>query len=377
MDQLETPTLILDEKRLDANIGKMREKLSRETMSLRPHLKTCKSLKVANKISLPGLESKITVSTLSEAEYFFEGGYTDILYAVSIVPQKLKRIKALQDAGATVTLILDTMVAAQQTAQMAQELETTFPCLIEIDSDGKRAGLAPDDEQIPNIAKYLDDVEGLIFSGVMTHAGGSYYCNNPAGIAIVAEQERSAITQAADIIRSKNISCPVVSMGSTPTAFFANSFEGITEIRAGVYVFQDMVMQALGVCETEDIAISVLTTVISHNPAHNRVLIDAGSLALSADPGKKNQFGKTHFGQICNVKGAKVLEGVFVTSTNQEHGLISLEGTNYSLADFPIGSRLRILPNHACITAAAYPGYHVLKQNSNEVSDYWLRSNGW
>ncbi|MBL4667216.1 MAG: alanine racemase, partial [Sneathiella sp.] len=293
------------------------------------------------------------------------------------VPSKLNRVKALQEAGATLTLLLDTLVTAKQISEAGRKLGTTFPCFIEIDCDGKRAGLKPDDNAVLTIAKHLDEAQGASLSGVMTHSGGSYYCNTRDEIFEAAEQERKAITQAATAIRAQNINCPVVSAGSTPTATYTHSTNGITEIRAGVFVFQDMVMQALGVCQTDDIAISVLSSVISHNPAHNRLLIDAGSLALSADPGKKNNRGQSHFGQVCKPNTAEVLDGLFVTSTNQEHGLISLEGTAYALEDFPIGSQLRILPNHVCITAAAYTGYHVIGSDTGEISAYWPRHNGW
>ncbi len=377
LDTIETPALILDEHRLDANIKKMRMRLSTAGVEFRPHLKTCKSLDIANRILPPTEGSKITVSTLAEAEYFLKGGYRDILYAVSIAPNKLKRVKALQEAGANMTLLLDTLVAAKQISEAGQEMGTTFPCFIEIDCDGKRAGLKPEDTAVLEIAKRLDEASGVSLSGVMTHSGGSYYCKNIDEIYDVAEQERLAIIQAAAAIRKQGIICSVVSAGSTPTATYTRSTDSITEIRAGVYVFQDMVMQALGVCQTDDIAISVLSTVISHNSAHNRLLIDAGSLALSADPGLKNEKGQTHFGQVCEREDAKVLEGLFVSSTNQEHGLISLAGTNYSLNDFPIGSQLRILPNHACITAAAYPGYHIISSETGDVSAYWPRHNGW
>jgi len=374
-DILETPSLILNEQRLIANIAKMKIIAEQANIDLRPHLKTCKSLHVANRILPPGPNSKITVSTLAEADYFLSGGYTDILYAVSIAPQKLARVKALQDAGAKIILLLDNQETAEKVATAGQRMGTSFPCLIEIDCDGKRAGLMPNDPEIIKIARLLHNTEGTSLAGVMTHAGGSYYAKDTTEIKSVAEQERTAITDAADMITATDLPCPIRSAGSTPTLTYADSFNGLTEIRAGVYVFQDMVMQALGVCSTDDIALSVLTTVISHNKAHNRILVDAGSLALSADPGKANAAGKTHFGQVCQIGTTKVIDGLFISSCNQEHGLISLDGTNYTFDDFPISSRLQILPNHACITAAAYPGYHV--STAAGGMDYWPRCSGW
>ena len=373
---LETPALLLDKGILSRNIKNMAQRLSAFGVQLRPHLKTCKSLDVAERIVPPGPAAPITVSTLAEAEYFLNGGYTDILYAVSIVPSKLQHVAALQDKGAKITLILDTCVAATAMAEAAEKLQADFQCLIEIDCDGKRAGLKPDDPEILRIAEILHSAPRVQLSGVMTHAGGSYYCKTTDELTRFAEQERTAITSAAAYLRNHGHACTIVSMGSTPTVTFAQNLEGVTEVRAGVYVFQDMVMQALGVCTCEDIAISVLATVISHNPAHNRILIDAGSLALSADPGAPNHLGKSHFGQVCTADTGQVIPGLFVTSSNQEHGLLSLDDTSYNLSDFPIGSQLRILPNHACITAAAYPAYQVI-DGSDTILDVWGRCNGW
>lgn len=374
-DTLSTPALLLDRHRLDANIGHLQTRLETASVALRPHLKTAKSLAVAKRMIKPG-HGGITVSTLHEADYFFQGGYTDILYAVSIVPQKLPYVKDLQDKGATITLLLDSVEIAEQVSKFGVENNTTFPCLIEIDCDGKRAGLKADDPALITVARCLVEAIGASCQGVMTHAGGSYYSQSQDEIRAMAEQERKAITEAAAAIRNAGFPCPVVSMGSTPTAYFGESFDGISEIRAGVYVFQDMVMEALQVCDTSQIALSVLATVISHKKDKNRLLVDAGSLALSADPGKKNAAGQTHFGQVCNAESGEPYPDLWISGTNQEHGLISLGGTTFSFDGFPIGSRIRILPNHACITAAAYPGYHVIDNDAN-VIDYWERCNGW
>lgn len=373
---LDTPQLILDEERMLNNINKLKGILEEKSVTLRPHLKTCKSLDVAREIKAPGPDASITVSTLKEAEYFFQGGYGDILYAVSITPHKLTRLKKLQDQGATITLILDHLAAAKLINEAAINLGTRFPVLIEIDCDGKRAGLNADDPALVPLGQYIDSSEGLELAGVMTHSGGSYASRDIPEIRDTAVKEQKAITTAAARLKEAGLPCPIVSVGSTPTATYGDIYEGVTEVRAGVYVFQDMVMEALNVCDTSDIAISVLATVISHNEQGNRVLIDAGSLALSADPGKPNHLGQKHFGQVCRADTCAPIQNLFVTSMNQEHGLISLEGLDYNFEDFPIGSQLRILPNHACITAAAYDQYQVIDKKG-VIQKTYDRCNGW
>ncbi|MCG8492579.1 MAG: alanine racemase [Sneathiellales bacterium] len=375
LTDLNTPALILDKSILDRNIALLAQRLEKYDCILRPHLKTCKSADIARRIN-PDLSMPVTVSTLHEAEYFLENGITDILYAVSIVPGKLKQVKHLQDKGAYMILLLDTVEAATLASTSALQLDAEFPCLVEVDCDGKRAGLKPEAPELIDVAKALTQLPGVQMKGVMTHCGGSYYCQGEEEMVVIAEQERTAITKAADRIQKAGFECPVVSMGSTPTVTFARSLDGVTEVRAGVYVFQDMVMQALGVCKTSDIALSVLSTVISHNSSENRILIDAGSLALSADPGKVNPNGDPHFGLVCHAEDCKPFDNLWVTSSNQEHGLISLTNTPYTPSDFPIGSQVRILPNHACITAAAYAEYQVV-DGSDEITDRWQRCNRW
>jgi len=376
LSELDTPVLLLDEARMLSNINKLKGILEKKSVTLRPHLKTCKSVDIAQKIKPVGPNASITVSTLKEAEYFFKGGYGDILYAISITPHKLIRLKKLQDRGAKITLILDDVDAAKLIDAAIAELHTNFPCLIEIDCDGKRAGLKADDPDLVPLGNYIHNSNGLTLAGVMTHSGGSYASRDIVEIRNTAEAEQKSITTAAIRLKEAGLPCPIVSVGSTPTATYGEMYDGVTEVRAGVYVFQDMVMQALDVCATSDIAISVLATVISHNKVGNRLLIDAGSLALSADPGKPNHLGQKHFGQVCRSRDCSPIEGVFVTSMNQEHGLISLENLSYSFDDFPIGSQLRILPNHACITAAAYDRYHVLDEGG-EIQKTYDRCNGW
>ncbi len=155
---------------------------------------------------------------------------------------------------------------------------------IEIDSGGGRAGLPyPALPGLLDIARVLHEAPGVDLAGVMTHAGHSYHQSTPDGIAGVAEQERLAIVTAAEKLRAAGIPCPIVSGGSTPTAMHSRDFTGITEMRPGVYVFNDLDQEYIGACGADDIALSVLASVIGHYPHRNQLLVDAGALALSKD----------------------------------------------------------------------------------------------
>lgn len=349
-----TPALLLDAPKMHANIARMNAAVRAQGVQLRPHLKTAKSVEIAGEMTA-GWSSAVTVSTLKEAEAFAAAGYSDILYAVGIAPAKLDQAAKLETA-----LILDSVDAAQAVAAHPHR----FTVLIEIDSDGQRAGVRPDDsERLLTIA----DTLGPRLQGVMTHRGGSYGARDPGELPAHAEAERAAVVQAAETLRVAGHACPVVSVGSTPTALFARDLTGVTEVRAGVYVFNDLVMAGLGVCAVEDIAISVLATVIGHRAERGWVVTDAGWMALSRDQGRGDQG--------CGLVAGH--DDLIVVSANQEHGILAdRHGRPVDLSRFPVGSRLRILPNHACATAAQHDRYHVLDE-AGAVTQVWPRFGGW
>lgn len=368
----ETPVLLLDRQRMERNIARMRGHLSALGVRMRPHVKTNKCLEVAR--SIAGAESgPITVSTLREAQFFLQHGFTDILYAVAIAPNKFAQAARLMRMGASLTLILDSMETATQLADHAIAEGLGFDVLLEIDCDGHRSGLAPDSPLIVAIAMELRR-GGIELKGVMTHAGNSYNSKSVAEIKACARQERDAVLLAAKTLRETGFAAPVVSVGSTPTALFAEDLSGVTEVRAGVFVFFDLVMAGLGVCELDDIAVSVLTTVIGHQAEKGWTIVDAGWMALSRDRGTASQAVDQGYGVVCDVHGVP-LPDMIVVAANQEHGIVAARDGGVSGAALPIGTQLRILPNHACATAAQHAGYHVTGDQGPEA--YWPRFGGW
>src|SRR6185437_10386152 len=209
---LVTPALILDRARLDANAARMREKVRALGVTLRPHVKTSKSIDVL-RVLAGGGDLPITVSTLAEARYFFAHGVTDILYAVGIAPVKLPEVAELIRAGCKLRIILDPVEAAAAVRGFAEAEGVNIEALIEIDSDGHRAGVAPDDPLLIEIGRAL----GPGLAGVMSHAGASYDCRTRDEFEAMAEQERALTVEAAERLRAAGLPCPIVSVGSTPT----------------------------------------------------------------------------------------------------------------------------------------------------------------
>jgi D-serine deaminase-like pyridoxal phosphate-dependent protein len=372
---LPTPALLLDRSRLEANAARMRGRMEQLGVSLRPHVKTAKSFDVL-RVLAGGQDLPITVSTLAEARYFFDRGVRDILYAVGIAPVKLPQVAELLRDGCTLRVILDTVAAADAVQAFGTAEGLTIEALIEVDTDGHRAGVAPDDDLLVEIAQRLASGPGARAVGVMTHAGGSYSCRAREAFEEIAERERAGAVTAAERLRAAGFPIEIVSVGSTPSVTYARSLEGVSEARVGVYAFGDLVQSQLGTCEPDDIAISVLASVIGHKPSHGRVLIDAGFLALSRDRGTAEMPIDWGYGAVCDAVTGELIEGVRVESTNQEHGIITATAGVIDWERFPVGSRVRILPNHACATAAAYDRYHVT-DGGDTLVDTWDRVNGW
>ncbi len=298
---------------------------------------------------------------------------TDILYAVGIAPTKLDRVQALRAAGGDLAVILDSVEQAEAVAHASAA--GAIPALIEIDCDGHRSGLKPNDPMIVTIGRCLVE-GGAILRGVMTHAGESYGARDKAALIAFAEQERAAVVTAATRLRTARLPCPVVSVGSTPTAHFARDLTGVTEVRAGVFVFHDLVMAGIGVCAIDDIALSVLTSVIGHQADKGWAIIDAGWMAMSRDRGTQGQRVDQGYGLVCDVEG-RPLADLIMLQANQEHGIVAVRpGSDAMLPDMPVGTLLRILPNHACSTGAQFDGYAVLPADGGELKA-WPRFRGW
>lgn len=278
----DTPFAVVDVQRTLRNIERLSARADRLGVALRPHVKTAKSLDVARLLH-DGTPCPVTVSTLAEAETFAEGGYTDITYAVGIDPHKLPRVFALLRRGVTLRVLLDSTEQAASVADASRRAGLPLPAQIEIDCDGHRGGLRPDANALTEIGRILHDAGCL--DGVLTHAGESYFAHSAEDRRLAARNERDTAVAAAERLRAAGLPVTTVSVGSTPTAHAAEDLTGVTELRAGNYVFFDLVMAGIGVCHLQDLALSVVVTVIGHRPEHGWIITDGGWMAMSRDRG--------------------------------------------------------------------------------------------
>jgi D-serine deaminase-like pyridoxal phosphate-dependent protein len=375
LHELATPCLVLDAGRMERNVARLKGRLDELGVRFRPHLKTSKSIDVARRV-MSSPAGPATVSTLMEAEQFAAAGVRDIVYAVGIAPAKLAQVLALRAKGVDLVVVLDSVEQAQAVASASRRTGHRIPALIEIDCDGHRSGVLPDDAQrLVAIGRVLED--GAELRGVLTHAGASYGARGTGALQHCAEAERRSVVEAAATLRGAGLPCPVVSVGSTPTAHNATDLTGVTEVRAGVFMFFDLVMAGIGVCRTEDIALSVLATVIGHQREKGWILIDAGWMALSQDRGTRRQEVDQGYGLVCDIEG-RPYPDLIVLDANQEHGIVAVRtGSDGVLPPLAIGDRVRILPNHACATGAQHRAYHVVRGASAQVEAVWPRFGGW
>lgn len=374
LQDLPTPALVLDKSKMDRNILKMQAVSKRLNVPLRPHGKTPKNVEIGRELVANGAVG-LTVSTLREAEAYFSGGVTDLFYAVALAPAKVERVAALIKAGATITCLVDHPNAAAKIAREARRLGVTIPLAIEIDVDGYRAGLPDLNGAIETLTQQIVQEEGTSFAGIMSYGGASYNCTPPEAHDL-AEKHRQKLIDVRNRVNALGIDCPMVSFGSSPATLYAETMEHITELRCGIYVFQDLFQAAIGACTIDDIAISVLVSVIGLRPDRNMIIVDAGGLAMSKDLSTARTNHDAGYGLVCDING-RLIGDLHIATTSQELGLItSLSGAPLPFDDIEIGTRLRILPNHADMTAAAYDGYHVVN-GGNQIVNYWERANGW
>jgi D-serine deaminase-like pyridoxal phosphate-dependent protein len=334
-------------------------------------MKIARSADIA-RLAVSGNFGGITVQTLGEADYFFDNGFTDITYSVGIAPGKLDRAAAMRAKGADLKVITDNVGVAMAIAEHGG----TFAALIEIECGAKRAGLMPEAPEVIDIGRILHEAPRVEFRGVLTNAGHGNLCRSKDAFEAVAEAERTAVVRAAERLADAGIPCPVVSVGSTATAVMARNLSGVTEMRPGLFAFNDLIRAGIGLCGDDDIALSLLATVIGHYPDDNRMLLDAGITSLSLDHGTANiEGGDKGFGLVMDLALRPIVPGLKISNLHTEHAWVEADGP-LPYDNMPVGSMVRILPNHANNTATMHDRYHVI-DGGDEVVAVWPRCHGW
>ena len=373
--ELETPCLIANRTRVEQNARRMDALARQRRVRLRPHMKTAKSAEIGA-IALAGRTPRVTIATADEAWHFLEAGVMDIRWAVALTRNKHAVCKRLLAAGATLSVIVADAQSAQDLVDSFAGSPDRIDVLIEIDCGEHRTGVTPEGPGLLDIAGVLGGAPNVNLCGVLTHGGHSYDAADVAQVKDIAAAERDAVIESAQRIEASGIACPERSIGSTPTVVHGSDLEGITEIRPGVYIFGDLFQMQLDACALDDIAVSVLATIISVDRARNRLVIDAGGLALSKDRSTAASRTDYGYGLVVRADGSALPGMPMVQVVHQEHGAV--EGAGPLLLDeLKVGDQVRVLPNHACMTAAPHDCYYVVAEGSEVVETRWAKTRGW
>jgi D-serine deaminase-like pyridoxal phosphate-dependent protein len=362
---LTTPAFLVDATIVERNCARMREKARRSGVAFRPHVKTHKTVEVA-RLQHGGGWGAITVSTLAEAELFARHGFRDITYAVPIAPEKLARAAALAQRVERLNILIDSEAALRALDDFHHAHGTIFDVFLKVDCGYHRAGVDPADPDSARLALAIAHSSAVHFQGLLTHAGHSYHARDAEEIRRIAAEEAGCLTRFRALL-GEEFDDVTRSVGSTPTLSIIDDFSGADEVRPGNYVFYDAFQAAIGACTPADVAVSVLTTVIGAYPERQTVVVDAGALALSKDLGPDHLDPHFGYGVVCDAALRPIPARVVALS--QEHGKIETR------APLPVGTRLRIVPNHSCLTAAMYDAYHVV--DGDAIVEEWRPARGW
>jgi D-serine deaminase-like pyridoxal phosphate-dependent protein len=366
-----TPSVIIDRAIVERNTRRMSERMSALSVRLRPHVKTHKCVEVA-KLQVRGHFGGITVSTLVEARFFLDHGMADITYAVPLALAKIDEALDLARAAERLHLLVDHCDTVRALSEAARRRGVPARVFLKVDCGYHRAGVDPDRAESVALAQAIAEDRHLELSGILTHAGHSYQCKNAEGIRAVAREEREAVVGFARRLRAAGVGVAEVSAGSTPTMCLATNLEGVTEARPGNYVFFDAFQAAIGSATIADCALTVSTAVLGRYRSH--LVIDAGALALSKDEGARHVDQDAGFGQIWSGDRVTPHPELRLSSLSQEHGIV-VSRTGELSPELEVGTKLRIVPNHSCLTAALHPHYYV--EEDGWIVDTWTPVRGW
>ncbi|MFB9373500.1 alanine racemase [Algimonas porphyrae] len=374
---LTTPALLLQRDRLVRNAHDALARAHHLGVMLRPHFKTAKSVEVAQ-LMLGQNMDRMAVSTLPEITMLFAAGIRNIRYTSPFDPTKLNGLQDMLRAGLELEILVDDRSAIEAISNQADRLRVSVGLIVEVDVDGYRAGLPAQGDVLSSIAKSITDAPGISFVGLYSFAGQTYRLADRKDRQALIERHRATLVSFASALEKQGLPCATLGIGSSPVLADAVHLDGLTEVCAGVYCFQDLTQAGIGAAQIDDLAVSVLATVTQRKSDDGRIFIDAGGLALSQDRSTRGQSVDQGYGLVCDaLTGRPVGDGdIIVARTSQEHGvLMRRDGRSAPAELFPIGRRVRILPNHVCMMAAAYPAYTVI--DGDKSAERWERATGW
>jgi D-serine deaminase-like pyridoxal phosphate-dependent protein len=336
-----TPYPVVSSSRLKANIQRMQALANHAGVRLRPHSKTHKSPVIA-RMQIEAGAIGICCAKLGEAEVFADAGIADIRLPYPINPVNADRVLALMERVQLSLIVDDADVAAEWSGVMTRAGKK-LDVLVKVDVGTHRCGVNPGAPAVVDTLAGIASLPGLAFRGLLSHAGHGYTAESPYALAAVSREETAIMVGLAGSLRDRGVTVDEVSVGSTPTARFASSQRGITEMRPGNYVFLDRTQVGLESGGYSDCALFVVATVVSR-PAADRAILDCGSKTLTSDGargfGELPGYGSVFMSSDENKPDSSIL----IERLSEEHAICRVPESS------PLrpGDRVRVLPNHAC-----------------------------
>lgn len=371
LETIKTPSLIVDLPRMRRNAERITTRARELNVRLRPHVKTHRCAEIA-RMQIEGNFGGIMVSTLSEAHFFARNGFTDIVYGVPVERGKFAEAVELSKQIERFAVLTDDAETVAGLNEAARAENARLAVYLKVDVGYHRCGVEPHTTEAFEIPQKIAASANLDFAGILTHAGHSYHADTPDKLLAVAREERNKMRGLAEKLREKGLTVPNVSLGSTPTMSAIDDLAGITELRCGNYIFFDAFQATLGSCRFDDCALTVLAAVVHRDAARRKIVVDAGAVALSKDRGAVEFDENCGYGRVYDLEGNDL--NLRVGSLSQEHGEILVEDEN-AFNDLKVGSRVRVLANHSCLTALQHSHYHIL--DADRIVDRWEINRGW
>ncbi len=332
--QISSPSVIVDLDIVDKNIQSMSEIAKKAGIKHRPHIKTHKSVYFAKKQQEAGAVG-ITCAKLGEAEVMAEAGFNDILIAFPLIgEEKLERLYQLAQK-IKVSTCIDSIEGAKGISEVGLKLGKPIPVFIEVEGGNLRCGRQPGKDTV-DFAQQVNRLQGIRIIGILTYAGQIYGVKNIEDIRAMAIEEAANLKNTVEMLQESGIAVQEISAGSSISSKFASELKGVTEIRAGNYIFHDLSQLTTGMVTVDECALRIIATVVS-TPAPGRAVIDAGSKTLTTDT---TQFRQGH-GYIIEYPDIEIYK------LNEEHGFLRFDPS----IQLSVGQRITIIPNHACVVA--------------------------
>jgi len=333
--ELDTPTVVIDNRLVEANLQRAQAYADRHGLKLRPHIKTHKlPLFAKRQIALGAVG--ITCQKLGEAEVMADAGITDIFIPYNIVgSSKLERLAALH-RRVTLSVSTDNAPTIDGYAAQFKGAVAPLPVLVECDTGAGRCGVQSPQEAV-ELARRIEAADGLRFEGVMTYP--------PRGKTAEVDQW---LREAVRLLDQAGLTARRVSNGGSPDLYSAAEVTAATEHRPGTYIYSDRMQVSFGYGSLSDCALTVLASVVSR-PTADRAVLDSGSKALAADTSPEPGYG-----HIVEYPDA------VVTALSEEHAVVDLS----RCANKPvIGEKVRIIPNHVCVVSNLFDTVHLVEDD--------------